>query len=271
MAAESLSLQRAPFMRRRARFGDLYAAEWIKLWSLRSTPIMLGVGVTLALYLASRNSADGTMLPSGLKGPVDPNHAAFDGPSWVLAMIGAGMTGALALVGEHTSGLIRTTLLAVPGRRRVVVAKAAVVASVMAVAALAIAVGGLVLAFVLTPGDARGRSLADAASLHAIGASVVLLPVCALTGMAFGALLRHAAATGFAVCTVLGFGPLLIRPGGNRWGTDVANAMPYYSWGRLTSAGGGSSMTVGVACCTLAAWAVVSIVVTAVVLDRRDV
>ncbi len=127
MAAESLSLQRAPFMRRRARFGDLCAAEWIKLWSLRSTPIMLGVGVTLALYLAGRNSAGGTMLPSGLKGPVDPNHAAFDGPSWVLAMIGAGMTGALALVGEHTSGLIRTTLLAVPRRRQVVVAKAAVV------------------------------------------------------------------------------------------------------------------------------------------------
>lgn len=273
MAAESLSLRRAPFVRRRARFGDLFAAEWIKLWSLRSTPIMLGAGLILALYLAGSNSADGTMLPSGLKGSIDPNRAAFDGPSWVPAMIGAGVIGALALVGEHASGLIRTTLLAVPDRRRVIVAKAAVVASVLAAAALVVAVGGLVLAFALTSGDVHGRSPADAASLQAIGASVVLLPVCALAGMAFGALLRHAAATGFAVCTVLGFGPLLIRPDGNRWGTDVANAMPYYSWGRLTSAGGGSSgtMTVGVACCTLAAWAVVSIFVTAVVLDRRDV
>jgi hypothetical protein len=91
--------------------------------------------------------------------------------------------------------------------------------------------------------------------------------------MAFGTLLRHAAATGFAVCTVLGFGPLLLRPDGNRWATGLANAMPYYSWGRLTGAGADftGTMTVPVAWTTLAAWAAVSILVTIVALDRRDV
>lgn len=268
MTPRSLSL-RPPFPQNRARLADLYAAEWIKLWSLRSTPIALGLGVTLALYLAGSNSVHGTMLPSGLEGPIDPNRAAFDGPSWVLVMIGAGMIGAQSMVGEHASGLIRTTLAAIPDRRRVVVAKAAVVVSVMAVAALVGAVGGLILTHTVAPPH-PGTSV-DVP--HAIGASIVVLPVCALAGMAFGTLLRHATATGFVVCAVLGFGPLLLRPDGNRWATGLANAMPYYSWGRLTGAGATSSgtMTVPMAWTTLAAWAAVSILVTTVVLDRRDV
>ncbi|MFC1438962.1 ABC transporter permease [Streptacidiphilus sp. N1-10] len=270
---QPLGLRGAAPMRTRARFGDLYAAEWIKLWSLRSTSLTLGAAVALALYFAGSNSAGGTMLATGPSGPIDPNHAAFDGPSWIPSMIGVAMIGALALVGEHASGLIRTTLVAIPERRRLVVAKAGVLASVTAATALVAAVGGLLLAFATTPGDLHGRSLTDPASLDAIGASVAVLPVCALTGMALGALLRHAAATGFAVCAVLGFGPLLIRPDGNRLATDLANVMPYYAWGRLTSAGRGSSgtMTAGEACLILAAWALASIVVTAVVLDRRDV
>ena len=249
--------------RRRARFGDLYAAEWIKLWSLRSTPAVLGVSVTFTLYLVVRNGDQGL--------PIEPNHAAFDGPSWVLAMISAGMIGALSLVGEHTSGLIRTTFIAVPDRRRVAVAKAAVLSTVLAVAAVSTAVGGLILAFAREEGP--GRALTDATSLRAVAASAVLLPVCALAGMAFGAVLRHAAATSFAVCTLLGFGPLLIRPGGNRVGTELANLMPYYAWGRLASGGRYSSgtMTATTACWTLAAWAALSIFTAAVLLDRRDV
>lgn len=219
--------------------------------------------MSLALYLAGRNGT--------LTGSIEPNHAAFDGPSWVLAMIGTGMIGAQVIVGEHASGLIRTTFIAVPARRRVAAAKAVVVASVTAVVALLVAVGGLALVAVI--GDSHGRTVIDSASLRAIGASAVVLPVCALAGLAAGALLRNPAVTGFTVCTVLGFGPLLVHPGGNRWGTDVANALPYYAWGRLTSAGGGSggTMTAGVAWCTLAAWAALSIVITTVVLDRRDV
>ena len=47
----------------------------------------------------------------------------------LLPMLGAGALGAQSIVGEHASGLIRTTLVAVPDRGRVVLAKAAVVAA----------------------------------------------------------------------------------------------------------------------------------------------
>lgn len=253
----------------RARQADLCAAEWIKFWSLRSAPIALTLGVALSLYLAGDNSSRGVAPLAGAGGPLDPELAAFDGYSWLPAMLGAGLLGAQGMAGEYASGLIRTTLAAVPGRRRVAAAKVIVVATVTAVAALFIAAGGLALASAL----AGEPDPAGAHPARAIWSSVLLLPVCALVGMALGTVLRHAAASGIAVCAVLGFMPILLRPADNRWATDAANALPYYAWGRLTAAEARASgtMTVTVAWITLAAWAAAAIAVIVLVFDRRDV
>lgn len=124
--------------RGRARLADLCAAEWIKLWSLRSTPVALSLGVALALYLAGASSVHGAV-PGA---PHAVPRTAFYGPSWLLVMIGGGIAGAQSIVGEHASGLIRVTLAAVPDRRRFALAKAVVVASVMAATALVLAGGG---------------------------------------------------------------------------------------------------------------------------------
>lgn len=239
--------QRQPVPRRRARFGDLLAAEWIKLWSLRSTPSALVGGVALSIYLAQ----------------ADPSKVQFDGPVWLLPMLGAGALGAQSIVGEHACGLIRTTLVAVPDRVRLVLAKAMVVAAVAAVFGLVIACGDLTVVHSGAIGSAVLPSLA---------ASACVTLVCALAGLALGTLVRNLAATSFGVCIVLGFLPLFVKPDGNRWATDVANALPYYAWGRLTSAAHASATTTAsVAWATLAAWAIASSVLTLTALDRRDV
>lgn len=252
-----------------ARAADLCACEWIKFWSLRSTPIALALLAAFSLYLAADNSGHGVAGLGGNSGPLNAQRAAFDGPSWLLAMIGAALIAAQCIVGEHASGLIRTTLAAVPDRRRVAAAKMIVVAAIAGAWALLVAAGGLALAV----SAIHQPSPAGAQPVRAIWSSVLLLAVCALAGMAIGALLRHAAACGTVVCALLGFMPIMLRPDGNRWATDAANALPYYAWGRLTAAGGGASgtMTVTVAWVTLAAWAAVSIVITILALDRRDV
>lgn len=252
--------------RERVRPADLCAAEWIKFWSLRSTPIALVLLVSLSLYLAVNNSRHGVLPLAGSGGPLNPERAAFDGFSWLPAMIGAGLIGAQAMVGEYSTGLIRTTLAAVPDRRRVGAAKAAVVAAVTGAAALVIGAGGLALAVAVI----HAPNPVSAHPIRAIWSSVLLLPTCALVGMAFGTLLRHAAGSATVVCALFGFVPIMLRPNGNQWATDVANAMPYYAWGRLTATGTGT-MTVTVAWATLASWAVASIVITVIALDRRDV
>ncbi|MGH3248715.1 MAG: hypothetical protein ACRDOI_21275, partial [Trebonia sp.] len=73
----------------RARLADLCTAEWIKLWSLRSTPIALSLGVALALYLGA-GSVHGAVPGAPHAGPADHGHAAFDTSSWLLVMIGSG-------------------------------------------------------------------------------------------------------------------------------------------------------------------------------------
>ena len=241
-----LSATLPPAQGRRIRVRSVLAAEWIKLWSLRSTlPALIGV-VALSLYLAH----------------ADPVRATFDGTVWLLPMLGAGALGAQSIVGEHASGLIRTTLVAVPDRGRVVLAKAAVVAVVAAVFGLVIAGGDLAVV---------SSRVTDSAAAS-LAASAVVTLACALVGLALGTLIRNLAATSFGVCVVLGFLPLFLKPDRNRWATDVANALPYYAWGRLTGAGHASATTTAsVAWGTLAAWAAASIVLTLTTLNRRDV
>ena len=245
--APATSTQRHAFARGRARFRDLLAAEWIKLWSLRSTPTALVGVVALSLYL----------------GHADPRRVPFDGPVWLLPMLGAGALGAQSILGEHASGLIHTTLLAVPDRGRVVLAKTVVVATVAAALGLVIACGDLAVA----PGAGVGS-----ASVPPLAAGAGAAAVCALAGLALGALVRNLAATSFGVCVVLGFLPLFLRPDQNRWVTDAANALPYYAWGRLAGAGHAPATTTApVAWGTLAAWATASILLALTALDRRDV
>jgi ABC-2 type transport system permease protein len=268
MAVRSLAL-RPGDLHRRARLTDLCTAEWIKFWSLRSTPIALVLGVALSLYLAGHNSVDGVLPLGGSRGPTNPERAAFDGFSWLPAMIGAGLVGAQATVGEYTTGLIRTTFAAVPDRRRIGAAKITVIAAITGTAALVIGAGGLTLAVVII----HGPNPVGAQPVRAIWSSFLLLPVCALAGMAIGTLLRHPAGSAAVVCSLFGFAPVMLRPDGNPWATGAANAMPYYAWGRLTAAGSGATgtMTVAVAWTTLAAWAIAAIVITILALDRRDV
>lgn len=246
MSAKTAVLPTRPvFARRRARVTDLVAAEWLKLWSPWYIAAASAAVVVLSVVIAQH----------------DPNPVLFDGPAWLLPMLAAGLLGAHTVGTEHATGLMRSTLTAVPDRRRVVAAKATVVVGVTAALALVLA-----FADIVTPRPVT----ADAATPGQIAACVALGPVCALAGMAVAALVRHLATTAAGVCVVLGALPLFLPPKQNRWEHDVSNALPYYSWSRLASHDGGT-MTVPVAWGTLAAWAVAAFLITAVVLDRRDV
>ncbi|HZX07967.1 hypothetical protein [Kribbella sp.] len=254
--------------RRSARGIDLWSAEWIKFWSLRSTPIGLMLGTALSLYLAVDNSRRGILPLTGSHGPLTPEQAAFDGFSWLPAMLGAGLLGTQFVVGEYASGLIRTTFTAVPDRRRVGAAKIALLSALTGAGALVVAACGLVIALNVVPQP----NPAGTQPLRAVLASVLALPTCALIGMALGALLRDAAGAGIGVCALLGFVPIMVRPNSNHCLTHVANALPYYSWGRLTAGTGArGTMPVGTAWATLAAWVAGSVFVIVVTLDRRDV
>lgn len=267
----------------RARFRDLVAAEWIKLWSLRSTYWVLGVGALVVIGInvnSARSNADRLAHlppPDGLDPHMrfDPLHTAFVDPAWQIFMVIAGSVGAIAVFGEYTSGLARTTFAAVPDRRAVATAKVAVVGAVMLV--LGAVVSGA--SFGATQAILReygGLSLGDPGALRAVAAGALLAPLCALVGMAVGALVRHATGTVVTTLITLLLLPALFQSDTHRWVMEIGNAMPITAWQKLVenpSIGfpeGPYPVSVTEAWIVFAVWPLVAAAVTVVTVHRRD-
>ncbi|MFF2950352.1 ABC transporter permease [Kitasatospora sp. NPDC057965] len=266
----------------RPRLRDLLAAEWIRFWSLRSIPWVLGLGV-LVLVAVNLNAARYTYTHTEPGGPPPGSgvvavavNASFTGLAADLLMLLAGGVGAAVIVGEYTTGMIRTTFAAVPDRRAVLLAKAGVLAAVMlglGVCASGVSFG---LAQALLGRRHAGVSLADPGVLQAVAGAAALAPVCALIGFGLGTLVRHAAAS--VVITVL---VLFLLPASfnedHRWSAVVEHAMPFIAWRRLATPDPTQVLAPPYPATALgswlafAGWAVGAVLVATAAAHRRDV
>ncbi|MFI8257526.1 ABC transporter permease [Streptomyces filamentosus] len=267
------------------RFRHPLAAEWTKLWSLRSTPLVLAVGALVVIGInvnaARSNAARLSALPKspqGMEGPrwaYDPLGAAFVDPAWQLLMVIAACVGAVALSGEYATGLARTTFTAVPDRGAVVRAKAAVVTAVTLVlgAVVSLVSFGATQALLREHG---GLSLADPGALRAVAGSALIAPVCGLAGMAAGALVRHAAGSVVAVIGTLLLLPALFQGETYRWVKETGHLMPLSAWAALVRNPGRPvlekyPMEVAEAWVVLGGWAVAGFLVAVAAVRYRDV
>ncbi|NGO12040.1 ABC transporter permease subunit [Streptomyces sp. HC44] len=196
--------------------------EWIKLRSLRSTTYallavvvgMIAVGVvTMANTKAPGNAADAETF--------DPVNNLMAGVA--LGQLIIGVLGVLAVTGEYSSGSIRSTLAAVPNRRLLLVAKAAVLGAVALVVGQTVA---FVTFFAGRPAltDAVPQpSLGDGGVLRAVVLSGVYLAMIGLIGVGIGAITRHTAG---AIGTLVGL--LFVVPAilAGATGTTVAKFFP---------------------------------------------
>jgi ABC-type transport system involved in multi-copper enzyme maturation permease subunit len=180
--------------------------EWIKLRSLWSTGWIFAIFAAsmVGLAILSLGFQNQQLSPAELAA-FDPTQAGFQG--LLISVPAIGILGVLAITGEFSSGLIRTTLAAVPSRPRVLAAKAAVLAAVTLVA-------GEVLAFAaFFAGEGFLASSKPHASLGQEGVARAVLMggaipcLFAFIGLGLGALVRHTAA---AVSLV--FGVLFVLP-----------------------------------------------------------
>jgi ABC-2 type transport system permease protein len=180
-------------------------AEWTKL---RTTP---GPGWLLAAAVAatiavSALAAGATRCPAGIACPVDTAKLSLTGIDLGQAVVA--ILGVLVISGEYSTGMIRTTLTAMPGRAAVLAAKAAVLAGLVLAAGTLAVLGSLLAGRLLLPGHgftaARGfppLSLADGPVLRATAGSVLYLALIALLSLGIATAIRDSAA---AIGTVLG-------------------------------------------------------------------
>lgn len=200
-------------------------SEWIKFWSLRSTGVTLAVGLVLlvgiGLLAASMYGSDpGGPGPNSDSGPVDTSLAGL-----TFAQLAFGTLGVLFMAGEYSTGMIRSSLTAVPKRLPVLWGKIAVFAAVAFVAGLV----GAAVAF--TGGQAligdAGAAWSDPGVPRAVIGSAVVLAGSGVLGLALGALLRSTPAaltTLFGALFLLSGVAQLLLP--ESWRDGVSQVLP---------------------------------------------
>jgi ABC-2 type transport system permease protein len=194
------------------RIRDALHAEWAKLRTVAGTFWLLAAAIAVTVTV-SAVAAAATRCPAGPACPVDTAKLTLTGVQLGQAVIA--VLAVLAISSEYSTGMIRTTLTAMPRRTAVLAAKAAVLTGLV-LSAGAIAAAGSVLAGRLTlPGHgftaARGfppLSLADGPVLRAAAGSALYLALIALLSLGAATIVRDPATATGAVLGLLYLPPI---------------------------------------------------------------
>jgi ABC-2 type transport system permease protein len=274
----------APHPGTAAELRAVLGSEATKIRSVRSTMWTLlvaifataGIGALICLARVSRWSNFGPRELQSFDATMFSLRGVF------LAQLAIGVLGVLVISSEYSTGMIRTTLAAVPQRRLLLSAKVivfAVVAFVVAVvgcfgafwAGQAILAAKMVPAFHGLPARPGGVSIADPGVLRAVLGGAVYLTAVGLLGLALGVLLRRTAgaiATLFGLVLVL---PALVSALPSPWDTNVTKFLPSDTGMALFSVRHTSDhLQPAAALAVLAAYVVVALGLATVVLVRRD-
>ena len=148
---------------RPATFADVLRSEWTKLRSVRSTfwaltaTVVLGIGLGAVISAATAHGY-ARMSVSG-KLSWDPTAVSLDGIG--IATLAIAVLGVLCISSEYSSGMIRTSLIAVPKRGRVLAAKSAAFAGVTFVVGEATSFTAFFAGQALVSGHAPHAALGD--------------------------------------------------------------------------------------------------------------
>ncbi|MEV5600889.1 ABC transporter permease [Streptomyces sp. NPDC052299] len=267
----------------RVRFTDLIAAEWLKTWSLRSTPWLYAVAALAVVafnagtaydhykYWYQYDKGSQEFFVSHRLALVD----AFTNNSALVLVLALAAIGAVSVTGEYATGLIRTTFAAVPARRSVMAAKALVLAAVATAFGVLVAAVSFASTWAILSGRGAEVALGDPGTFQVLAASALLAPVAALTGFALGTVVRHTGTSVVACVVVLLLLPMVLSD--RRHLTAVLrHTLPYSAWERL--AGGALPRTPAElypwseagAWAVYVLWALVAAAVAVCAVHRRD-
>ncbi|MET9908627.1 ABC transporter permease [Streptomyces sp. NPDC006476] len=204
-------------------------SEWAKLWSLRSTWITLGLGL---LFLVAFGLIATARYKSGYdSGTLDKDFASRTGVELSLfgtnfAQLALGVLGVLVTAGEYSTGMIRSTLAAVPRRLPVLWSKAALYGVVVLVV-------GTVGAFVtfqigsgIVSGTPAAMSLSDAGVVRALFGAGLYLGLVGVVGAALGMLLRSVAGGISVLVATLMLIPGLVTLLPSSWQDNISPYLP---------------------------------------------
>jgi ABC-2 type transport system permease protein len=169
--------------------------EWVKLRSLRSTWWALGltpvVMIGLAIVVLWHYPGQWDQMSRADRASFDPTNDGFVGVA--LAQLIVAVVGVLAVTGEYSSGMIRSTLTAVPRRGLVLAAKAVVVGAVILVVGEIAAFAAFPAGQAVLVSPAPHATLGQPGVLRAVALAGVYLALIALAGLGIGMIVRRSA------------------------------------------------------------------------------
>jgi ABC-2 type transport system permease protein len=251
-------------------------AEWTKLRTLPGTPWLLAAIIAATVAVSTAATA-AVSCPSG-GCSVDPAKLSLTGIDLGQAVVA--ILAVLAISSEYSTGMIRTTMTAMPRRATMLTAKAAVVTGLVLAAGTIAVLGSLLAGRVILSGHgftpAHGYptlSLGDGPVLRAAAGSVLYLALIALLSLGIATLIRD---PGAAIGTVLGllylspiFAAVVSSP---HWHNSIERYAPMSAGLAIQATTGLRSLPIspwgglGV----LAAWAAAALLAGGLLLRLRD-
>ncbi len=258
---------------RRSLLPYVMRSEWTKLRSVRSTvwSLIATFGITVgfgALFSwAYINRYNQQSLEERLT--FDPTSHSLRG--LFLAQLAIGVLGVLIISSEYITGLIRTTLTAVPQRRTVLAAKAVVFGAVSLVVSMVSVFVAFLVGQAILKGKNLGVSLGDPHVLRAVLGAGAYLTIVGLLGLGIATIVRRTAG---AISTLVGLVlvfPLLAQALPSPWNHDIAKYLPSQLGAALFSVRPDPNLlSPGTALGVAALWLIATYTIATIIITRRD-
>ena len=268
----------APAAASHLRFGGLLSSEWTKIRSVRSTAwtlilfIVITIGFTaLFTWLTVANWNGPHAAARDVRVATDPVGFIL-GAGLGLGQLTLCVLGVLVMTTEYSTGVIRSSLLAVPRRLWMLSAKCTVFAALLLVVCEIVVFGSFFLGSAILHSHVA-VSLSDHNVTRAVLGSGLYLTVLGLFSMAIGGIIRHTAG---AVTTAIGVVfvlPILSGLLPNSWGAHVNGYLPEQAGtliGQAHPTGGGNVLSAWEGFGVFCLWAAVLLAIAAFLLQKRD-
>ncbi len=263
-AARAGRVESQPVTLRRA-----VASEWIKFRTLRSSWAVLGVAVVAMVVFALIIAYNTRHLNHSLS----PADIAPSGTlqGYYLAELLIGALGVLFVSSEYSTGMIRSTLTAVPKRIPVLWAKLIVFVAIIAVVMTGVSFVAFLAGQGLISAYRPALSLGAPGALRVIIGTGVYLTFIAMIGAALGWIMRSTPGGLIAFVALILVLPVLFGDALGQWGKHVADFLPSVAGASFsTNVPESPSLSPWVGLLVMAAWVVIGLGGAVMLLRRRD-
>ena len=244
-------------------------AEWIKFRTLRSTLGVLAAAVVGMIVVALLVAYNTRHIGANIQPDDVVPSSTLQG--YYLGQLLIGALGVLFVSGEYSTGMIRSTLAAVPKRLPVLWAKLIVFIAVTATSMITISLIAFVSAQGLISNYRTGYSLGDPGALRVVIGTGVYLTFVGVIGAMIGWIVRSTPGSLVAYIALILVVPVIFGNVLGTWGKNIAQYLPSMAGGSfIRSLTESPSLSPWTGLGVFFIWVVAAIAIAAFVLRRRD-